>query len=201
MKEKIRLLQEGKRVVLIIEDSTPADLEKVKQVFGDILTSSVVEGIENVPARDIPVPEPNFNAPPRQPQRPQEQQRPQQQNNAPYRPIVFSKGKYAGRTLGDVMACDCGYVKWLAEKGHQEFRWQDLFFFMKIWHDNCVAPTTPFQEVIYMVQTFDMRPNASSSLQIEICEALGVQSLQAIKNELDEIFVRNLLQSAIERLQ
>ena len=56
MKEKIRLLQEGKRVVLIIEDSTPADLEKVKQVFGEILTSSVVEGIESIPARDIPIP-------------------------------------------------------------------------------------------------------------------------------------------------
>lgn len=197
MKEKIRLLTEGKKLVLIIEDSTPEDVERIKRVFGEVLMSSV-EGIEPTPARDIPIPE--VNAAPRQPQTAPAPQTPIQSVQGQYSPVIFSKGKYAGRTLGDVMACDCAYVKWLAVNRHNEFRWEDLYYFRNIWTTNATRPEVPYPEIIYMIETIDVRPTAKTSLGAEICEALGIGRLQDIRSPLDENFVRTLTAEALKKM-
>lgn len=196
MKEKIRLLSEGKRLVLIIEDATSEDIEKVKKVFGEVMMSSV-EGIEPAPARDIQIPE--VNSAPRQPNT-QPQKTTRQPAQGQYCPVIFSKGKYAGRTLGDVMACDCGYVKWLAANRHTDFRWDDLYFFRNIWVQNATRPDVPYSEIVLMAEVIDLRPTAQSSLQAEISEALGIGSLKDIRSALDENFVRSLVAEALKKI-
>lgn len=191
MKEKVRLLQEGKRVVLIIEDSTPEDVEKIKSIVGDIVLESI-EGISPNPARDIQIPQP----PKPNVQSNVAQETPAAQQNGP---VVFANGRYAGKTLAEPMSRDCGYVHWLAENKHTDFKWTDFYHYLGIWHNN--AKTAPFSEVCYMIKTLDLRPTATESIQIEIANSLGIGSLTEIKSQVDEDFVRNLLISVFDRMK
>lgn len=189
MKEKIRLLMEGNRLVLIIEDTSPEEVEKVKRIIGDVMLERVEGIIPNKP-RDISIPQPDV----------------QSRHNAvipaakkanEYSPIVFSTGRYAGKTLADAMN-EAGYVLWLARNEHNEFRWSDFYYFLGIWHRNC--KNAPYKDICAMIKTLDLRPNAQS-IQSEITNALGIADIEDVKNPNDEEFVRELLLGIFEKMK
>lgn len=203
MKEKIRVLTEGRRIVLIIEDTTEGDLLLLQKVIGDIAFKSLETINPNEPnevdvpkAPDLPKIEPSekFEDIPDNADVIEEETELETEIQSPseeYTPVIMSKGRFKGKTLKDIMEADCSYVKWMVEKNHNEFKWEDFDCFKAVWSEKAKAADT--KDLILMVRTLDLR-NETVSIENEIVSGLGISKLEELSNELDIEMVREILE-------
>lgn len=210
MKEKIRVLTEGRRIVLIIEDTTEGDLSLLQKVIGEIAFHSL-DSVTPNESREIPVPHPadipdidsadtaEENAVqeeiPVVEEETVEEIESEEADVTDYEPIIMSKGRFKGKTLEDIMKADPSYVHWMVDKNHNEFKWEDFEYFKSAWAD--LSKTCDIKNLIFMIRTLDKKPDAKVNIESEIGSALGIEKLEELSNEIDINFAREIVEGAL----
>lgn len=205
MEQKFRIFKENGRIVLLIEDASEKDIDIVKNIIGEVMMQDV-KGIKAnpVPTYDapaqlaklrslflgLPAIKSNDNS--------ENESELKFENDNKYEPIVISKGKYANKTLRDIMAVNPSYVKWMVDKNHEEFRWLDFYKALDVYAEK--VKTCSLKELEFIAMTLDCQPDHSNSVLLAISNALGGIKITDLQNENDVKFARETLEGYINEL-
>lgn len=167
MKEKIRVLQDGKRLAILIEDTSADLLKKVQEILS-VATAELVVGLTDPVANDIPVPQetsqPVQNMSGNEPIQEQPAQvqpkeaAPQSTVSTPFR---FPNGKkHGGETVCDVIASgDIGYLHFILTK----IQYRNRAHVVEDFFSQAAADA--------LVKKFPQMPNDTLRMLCDICDS------------------------------
>lgn len=196
MNQKFRIFKENGRIVLLIEDASEKDIDIVKNIIGEIMMQDV-KGIKANPTPTCNVPSQPINADSNANSETASDL--QSENVDKYEPIVISRGRYANKTLRDVMAINPSYVKWMIDKNHKEFRWIDFYKALDVYEEK--VNSCSLKELEFIAMTLDCQPDSKNSVLLAISNALGGVKISDLQNENDIRFARETLEGYIKELK
>lgn len=186
MREKINISIDGSCLLLKIENVTDEDIRIVQSITGKVISAAISESGQNVTI-DKSV----YNA---LHSSYQEEHSSECESSDEK---VLSCGKYAGKTIPQIMEIDAPYVLWMRRKNHTEFNWDTVLKHLDIWMRNCDSASVDTIKAI--IRLLDLRPNVNS-IESEICNSINLSSLDDIDDECDIEFMREIVVEYLTKL-
>lgn len=173
MDEKVRVMSDGNRVVVVIEDPTQDLINKVKEIFG--VTIESITGLDNPPSKkDMEIPSGS-------------------ETDSMF--IFPQSSKYSGKTVLDILSAgDIGYLHFVLVKIKYKKKF-DLWKDLNQQHEKVAEILQnkfrdSYAEILKMLcEIYDHEPD-KNPVTPKILENIGVNSIdEALKNENDAAYV------------